>query len=70
MLHTFVSFPEAFEEDTDRVGVKFATKNGYYWVRREQEELVALLRASIQTGADLEISYDPATLEIRDVLKR
>jgi hypothetical protein len=70
MVHTFVSFPDAFEEDADRLGVKFATKIGYFWIRREREELVQLLRESIQSGVELEVTYDPATLEIRDVLRR
>ena len=70
MLHTFVSFPDAFEEDEDRIGVKFATKVGYYWVRRHRLELVQLLRGSIQSGVELEVSYDPVTLEIQDVLRR
>jgi len=70
MLHSFVSFPDAFEEDADRLGVKFATRAGYFWVPHDQDELVQLLRESIQSGVDLEITYDPGTLEIRDVLRR
>ena len=70
MHHSFVSFPDAFEEDPDRLGVRFATKVGYFWVARNQEELVQLLRQSIQSGAELEVTYDPATLEIRDLLRR
>jgi hypothetical protein len=70
MLHTFVSFPDAFEEDPDRVGVKFASKVGYFWVRRERLELVEELRRGLHTGEALEITYDPSSLEIHDVVKQ
>jgi hypothetical protein len=70
MLHTFVSWPDAFEEDPDRLGVKFASKVGYFWVRRERVELVEQLRRGLQTGEPLEITYDPSSLEIQDVVKQ
>ncbi|OGQ89752.1 MAG: hypothetical protein A2289_10575 [Deltaproteobacteria bacterium RIFOXYA12_FULL_58_15] len=70
MNTTFRSHVVAIEEEKDRLGIKFATKPGCYWIERHFQELVAVLRRSIQTGERLEVTYESQSMEIRDILCR
>jgi hypothetical protein len=68
--HSFESFVESIEESADHLALKFATQVGHFWVRTAAAELVESLRASLQTGAVVEILFDPGSLEIVDVIPR
>jgi hypothetical protein len=70
MHRTFTSNVDAFEEDGDRLAVKFQTKVGFFWISASRAEQVALLRRSLGSGAPVEVTYDVASLEIADVILR
>jgi hypothetical protein len=70
MHRTFTSNVDAFEEDGDRLAVKFQTKDGFFWISASRAEQVALLRRSLGSGAPVEVTYDVASLEIADVILR
>lgn len=70
MHRTFTSNVDAFEEDGDRLAVKFQTKVGFFWISVSRVEQVALLRRSLGSGAPVEVTYDVASLEIADVILR
>lgn len=70
MQLTFTSNVDAFEEDGDRLVVKFQKKAGFYWIRTSRTELVALLRRSLQNGEPVEVAYRTSSQEIEDVILR
>lgn len=70
MQRTFTSNVDAFEEDGDRLAVKFQTKVGFYWIGASRAEQVALLRRSLASGTPVEITHDVTSLEIEDVILR
>jgi hypothetical protein len=64
------SYVDAFEEDENRLVVRFATAVGAYWVARADEELVATLRRSLETGHEIEVLVEDRGNHIVDVISR
>lgn len=65
-----ISNVDAFEEEEDRLVVRFATVVGAYWVARSDLELVATLRQSIKSGHDVEVTVEQRSHRIVDVIRR
>ena len=71
MQHRLItSHVDAFEEEEDCLVVRFATVVGSYWVARVDEELVASLRHSLQTGHPTEVTVETDGHRIVDVISR
>ena len=70
VFNAFISYVDSTEEDGDRLWVRYATQPGRFFVRARKQELVAELKRSKQTGALVEVTFNPHTTEIADVVRR
>jgi len=61
---TFQSVVRTLETKPDRVAVTFKTEAAYYWVATEHTEIVRALESARQSGARIEATWNPITMQI------